>query len=121
MNASGTGRAARVCLEDDMAGMGLGPGTWEDLRLRAMPASLRAAVPVLLARLDAYGDGVLTDRELRVGLLGPVQFARLTEALLVWGWMARDERGLLVRTGAGPVVGSRGCSRGRCACVSESD
>ena len=37
---------------------------FEDLRLRALPAALRAAFPVVAARLAVYGDGALTDAEL---------------------------------------------------------
>ena len=72
---------------------------WEDLRLRALPAGLRAAFPVLIARLQDFGDGVLTDRELRVDLLGPARFAILTEALIAWNWLKRTPAGHLARAG----------------------
>src|SRR5437879_5354118 len=72
---------------------------WEDVRLNALPAGLRAAFPVMAARLQAYGDGILTDGELRVGLLGPKRFAQLSDALLSWGWLLRTDEGRLARSG----------------------
>ena len=82
---------AAVCFECSL---------WEDLRLRALPAVLRAAIPVLAARLEEYGDGALTDSELSVGLLGPNRFGDVVEALIGWGWLARSPEGRLLRLGA---------------------
>ncbi len=74
-------------------------GIWEDVRLRALPASLRAAFPVVVALLAAYGDGVVSDGELGVGLLGAGGFAQLVEALMSWGWLKRGASGRLCRAG----------------------
>src|SRR5690349_4362252 len=80
----------RTCFEDLL---------WKDARLRALPAALRAAFPAVVARSGPRGEGALTDAELRAGLLGPARFARLADALISWGWMARDGAGRLARRG----------------------
>ena len=69
----------------------------EDVRLRALPDALRLAFPLLVARIQTYGDGALSDLELRVGLLEPEPFRYLADALLGWGWLRQDAAGRQAR------------------------
>ena len=72
----------------------------EDVRLRALPDALRLAFPLLVARIQTYGDGRLSDLELQVGLLEPELFRKFADALIGWGWLRRDAAGSLRRSGA---------------------
>ena len=96
---------------------------FEDLRLRALSDEVRAAFPVVAVRLQSYGDGGLSDRELQAGLLGPEQFAELAGALLGWGWLKRDAAGRLRRSGALAPVSADAQRmrnrRGQCAAKSQ--